>query len=187
MAPLVMNPHGLEDFKVRDPLKRLAYAPFRAMYARGAQAADRVIATDESLRGEVARFLRVPPRARRACCRTAWTRRAARRSCRAERQAALRARLAWPGRSLRRAERGAAGGEQGAAVSAAGAGGAGPGARPWRWVIVGAGQDRAALEALAAELGLAERVVFAGAVDDADLHNLYALADGFRHSEPVRG
>jgi len=56
-----MNPHGLEDFKVRDPWKRLAYAPFRAMYRAGARAADRVIATDAGARGEVSRLLGVPP------------------------------------------------------------------------------------------------------------------------------
>jgi glycosyltransferase involved in cell wall biosynthesis len=50
---------------------------------------------------------------------------------------------------------------------------------PWRWVLVGSGQDRAALQAEVADLGLGERVVFAGAVDDVDLHNLYALAGGF--------
>src|SRR5439155_8743672 len=60
VAPLIMNPHGLEDFKVRHPLKWLLYAPFRAMYRAGAQAADRVIATDAGARGEISRLLGVP-------------------------------------------------------------------------------------------------------------------------------
>jgi glycosyltransferase involved in cell wall biosynthesis len=40
-----------------------------------------------------------------------------------------------------------------------------PGAIPWRLVIAGEGAQRAQLEALARELGLAERVVFTGLVD----------------------
>jgi glycosyltransferase involved in cell wall biosynthesis len=40
-----------------------------------------------------------------------------------------------------------------------------PGALPWRLVIAGEGAQRASLEALARELGLAERVVLTGFVD----------------------
>ena len=59
-VPLIANPHGLEEFKVRDPLKRLAYAPFRAWVREGCLAADRVIATDEAMRAEVASLLKIP-------------------------------------------------------------------------------------------------------------------------------
>jgi glycosyltransferase involved in cell wall biosynthesis len=43
--------------------------------------------------------------------------------------------------------------------------------------IAGAGPDRALLEALAAELGLSERVRFLGSVPNAELHRYYSAAD----------
>ncbi len=45
-----------------------------------------------------------------------------------------------------------------------------------RYVLVGEGPDRTRLERLAQSLGIAERVVFAGAVSDADLADAYASA-----------
>ncbi|MGI8586407.1 MAG: glycosyltransferase family 4 protein [Chloroflexia bacterium] len=185
VAPLVMNPQGLEDFKVRDPLKRLAYAPFRAMYARGARAADRVIATDESLRGEVSRYLRVPPE-RVVVLPNGVDPAAGAALVSAERQAELRARYAlseggFLGISVARLEA-----NKGlpyllralATLDRAG---------DWRWVVVGTGRDEAALRGLAGELGIGGRVVFTGAVDDADLHNLYAMADAFAISTLYEG
>src|SRR5207248_1709872 len=61
-VPMVANPHGLEEFKVADPLKRIAYAPFRAWVRAGCRSADCVIATDEARRHEVSRLLGVPDR-----------------------------------------------------------------------------------------------------------------------------
>jgi glycosyltransferase involved in cell wall biosynthesis len=180
-----MNPHGLEDFKVRDPRKRLAYAPFRAMYARGAQAADRVIATDESLRGEVSRYLRVPPQ-RVVVLPNGVDPAAGAVLVSAERQAALRQRYGLEsetvvGLSVARLEANKGLGYLLRALAALDRD------RPWRWVLVGTGRDRAVLEALAGELGLGDRLVFAGVVDDADLHNLYALADMFAISSLYEG
>ncbi|TMQ21289.1 MAG: glycosyltransferase, partial [Candidatus Rokuibacteriota bacterium] len=48
-----------------------------------------------------------------------------------------------------------------------------------RFVIVGDGPERSALERRAAELGLGARVLFTGAVANADLPELYAAADVF--------
>jgi glycosyltransferase involved in cell wall biosynthesis len=185
VAPLVMNPHGLEDFKVRHPLKRLAYAPFRAMYARGAQAADRVIATDESLRGEVSRYLRVPPE-RVVVLPNGVDPAAGAALVSPGRQAALRARYGLGpetvvGISVARLEANKGLSYLVRALAALDRD------RPWRWVLVGTGRDRAVLEALAGELGLGDRLVFAGAVDDADLHNLYALAGVFAISSLYEG
>lgn len=48
-----------------------------------------------------------------------------------------------------------------------------------RALIVGDGQDRAALEQLAAELGVAERIVFTGWVDPKDLASYFGAGDIF--------
>ncbi len=177
VAPLVMNPHGLEDFKVRHPLKRLAYLPFRAMYRRGAQAADRVIATDAGLRDEVSHLLGVPA-GRVVVIPNGVDPAAGAALVSAARQAALRARWGLPegtfiGLTVARLEanKGLTYLLQALALL--------PTDPSWRWVLVGSGGDRAALQAQAGALGLNERIVFAGAVDDVDLHNLYTLADSF--------
>lgn len=47
------------------------------------------------------------------------------------------------------------------------------------YVVAGDGPERGRLERLAADLGVAERVHFLGAVDDAELPGLYAAADVF--------
>jgi len=186
IVPLIMNPHGLEDFKVRDPLKRLAYAPFRAMYRAGAQAADRVIATDAGARDEISRLLGVAPE-RVVVLPNALDLDEVLGPVSAGRQAALRAR--WNlapdcvvGLSVGRLEANKGFSHLLRALAAL------PADVPsWHWLIVGAGQDRAALVGLAGALGLADRVVFTGAVGDADLQNLYALATLFVHPSLYEG
>jgi glycosyltransferase involved in cell wall biosynthesis len=149
------------------------------MYARGAQAADRVIATDAGLRDEVVRYLRVKPE-RVVVIPNGVDPAAGAALVSDERQAALRARLSLPvagfvGLSVARLEP-----NKGLAVLLRALAALPPEAAvDWRWVVVGSGRDRAMLESLAGQLGLRERVSFAGAVSDTDLHNLYALADGF--------
>ncbi|MGB3541484.1 glycosyltransferase family 4 protein [Rubrivirga sp.] len=53
------------------------------------------------------------------------------------------------------------------------------------YVIAGDGPDRARLEAKAARLGVADRVVFTGYVDEADKPGMYRVADAF--AMPSRG
>lgn len=50
---------------------------------------------------------------------------------------------------------------------------------PVRYVIAGSGDDRARLERIAREFGVADRVRFAGRVSDDDLPAYYRLADAF--------
>src|SRR5207253_5289087 len=47
------------------------------------------------------------------------------------------------------------------------------------YVVVGDGDDRSRLQRLAQATGVADRVVFAGAVDDSELPDYYRLADVF--------
>jgi glycosyltransferase involved in cell wall biosynthesis len=56
-----------------------------------------------------------------------------------------------------------------------------------RWVFVGEGSLREQLTSLAAELGLGERVVFAGSLTDVELHSLYAMCDLFAHPTLYEG
>ena len=62
-APLVMNPQGLEEFGATDPrrarAKRVAYLPLRRAVIVCARAADRVIATDRALEPAVLKHLHV--------------------------------------------------------------------------------------------------------------------------------
>lgn len=59
-APLVLNPHGMEEFSSRSKAKQLAYAPFREFLRRTATRAAAVIATDAALVPEVERNLKKP-------------------------------------------------------------------------------------------------------------------------------
>jgi glycosyltransferase involved in cell wall biosynthesis len=59
--------------------------------------------------------------------------------------------------------------------------------RPWRWVLVGAGPYRSAIERAVADAGLAGRTTFAGRVSDADLHRWYEAATVFVHPTRYEG
>jgi glycogen synthase len=58
-VPLVLNPHGMEEFKGRVWTKQLAYAPFRHLLVQTAAHSAAVIATDVALVPEVERNLKV--------------------------------------------------------------------------------------------------------------------------------
>nr|WP_169577193.1 glycosyltransferase family 4 protein [Sporichthya polymorpha] len=57
---VVVNPHGMEEFAKCSPFRRLGRAPLRHL-SRGAQRADAVISTDDSLTPAVVRNLGVQP------------------------------------------------------------------------------------------------------------------------------
>ena len=57
----------------------------------------------------------------------------------------------------------------------------------WRWILVGSGKERSALEAQVQQLGIAAHVTFAGRVGDDDLQNLYAAANMFVHPTLYEG
>ncbi len=56
-----------------------------------------------------------------------------------------------------------------------------------RWLVAGEGEERPRLERLAAELGVADRVVFAGTVPSEDLPAFYGACDVFVHPNRVDG
>ncbi|MBF9022618.1 glycosyltransferase [Rhodobacterales bacterium FZCC0069] len=55
----------------------------------------------------------------------------------------------------------------------------------WEYVIAGTGRDAAVLKALARELGLKDRVVFAGWLEPDQLVNLYHSSDIVLHPSPI--
>jgi glycosyltransferase involved in cell wall biosynthesis len=57
----------------------------------------------------------------------------------------------------------------------------------WRWLLVGQGKEREALEQQARALGIAEHVTFAGKLSDPELHSLYEEVDLVVHPTLYEG
>jgi glycogen synthase len=57
----------------------------------------------------------------------------------------------------------------------------------WRWLLVGQGKERQALEQQAQALGIAEHVIFAGKLSDPELHSLYEEIDLVVHPTLYEG
>ncbi len=189
-APLVLNPQGLEEFGGIDesyggrPSKRLGYEPLRRAVRYCARAADRIIATDRALEPMLVRALgigadrlRLVPNAvdLRVCDGLASPADGARLRGRAGIGADEVVLL-----SVARLER-----NKGLHVMADALGELKDLA--WRWVIVGDGPFRGALEASLARNGLQDRTVMAGRLDDAPLHAWYEAASIFVHPTQYEG
>jgi glycosyltransferase involved in cell wall biosynthesis len=177
LPPLVLNPHGLEEFSQRQRAKWLAYTPFRLGVRRTARAATRVIATDQALVLPIARHLTVPinriallsngvaPDELDALIDPALARDLAGRYrledapltlisvARLERNKGLREGIA--ALSLLRDQLPAG----------------------WRWLIIGRGNEEAALREAIDSAGYADNITLVGALPDAEVHNLLARAD----------
>jgi glycogen synthase len=189
-VPLVLNPQGIEEFGGLDgsyggrPSKRLGYGPLRRAVRYCARAADRVIATDRSLEPVLLRTLRLDPDRVRlvpnavdleACDALATPASGARvraeRGVRPEEHVLL---------SVARLER-----NKGLHVLADALGRITD--LPWRWVIVGDGPFRRAVEAAIASHGIRERTIMTGRADDATVHAWYEAASAFVHPTLYEG
>lgn len=189
-VPFVANPHGLEEFKVRHPLKRLAYAPFRAWVRSGCTLADAVIATDRSMRAELVKLLGL-----REDKVVVIPNGVDLEEIRSLADEEVRARLVrqWPhlasaddtlrGVSVGRLEQ-----NKGFEYLVRALAVAKPelGER-WGWLLVGEGSLRPHLANLVTALGLENHLFLAGAVTDSELHNLYALSNLFVHPSLYEG
>lgn len=188
-APMVANPHGMEEFKITAPLKRLAYAPFRAWVRAGCRAADRVVATDYAMRGEVAALLGVNPEKVVAlpngvdideimgAVDTATQHELA------QRWPLLGSSSALKGISVGRMEANK-GFEHLLRALAIIKGALGS---DWSWALVGEGSIKDHLQSVAQQLGLGAHVIFTGRLSETELHSLYALCNLFAHPTLYEG
>jgi glycogen(starch) synthase len=186
-APLVMNPHGMEEHKARG-LKGVALTRLRLLSREAARLSDRVIATDEGIREEVRRLLGVGDERIEvlpngidpdeiALATPADPRGPVYGALPALREAAPLfvsvGRLeAYKGFSdVLNAFRLLAGELP----------------KTWAWVVVGEGPEKGRLQGLAHKGRLGRHVHFAGRADEALLHALYARADVFVHAPRFEG
>lgn len=188
--PLVANPHGLEEFKVGHPLKRLAYAPFRAWVKQGCRAADAVIATDRSMRSELVRLLGLPEE-KVVVVPNGVDLDEIDDLVDPDVQVELFARFphlvggsaTLKGISVGRLEQNK-GFEHlvralGKVRDELGNG--------WGWVLVGEGSLKPQLENLVREVGLSDHLHLAGGLTDRELHSLYSLSNLFVHPSLYEG
>ena len=193
-APLVMNPQGLEEFGATDPgrarAKRVAYLPLRRAVIACAKAADRVIATDRVLEPAVLLHLHVPKEKVRMipnaidleeidrCARPGDARRVRDAAGLGERDTVLL--------SVGRLEANKGFDVLLDALGALQAHGA-PLTGKWKWVLVGDGPRRRALEQQIARMRLQDRVLMPGRLSDPDLHAWYEAATLFVHPTLYEG
>ena len=189
-VPLVLNPQGLEEFGGSDgsyggrPSKRLGYEPLRRAVRYCAGAADRVIATDRALEPMIARTLGVGADRMRLVPNAVDLR--------------VLDGLASPPDGARLRDRSGIGAgdivflsvarlerNKGLHVLADALGSLKDLA--WRWVVVGDGPFRRALETRIAGNGLQDRVLMPGRLQDASLHAWYEAASLFVHPTLYEG
>ena len=167
----------MEEFRTPDRRKWLAYAPFRALYAYGHRAADRAIATDACTKDDLPRYLGVDPR-RVAVIPSAIDVDECLGHVRPELRMALRARFGLDAADLALLSVGRLERNKGFHVLIEALARLRAELPPrWRWLLVGNGKERAALEAQVLQAGLAAHVTFVGRLDDPELHSLYEEMD----------
>lgn len=191
-APLVMNPHGLEEFGSTDPsrapLKRLAYWPLRLAVRRCGRAADRIIATDRVLAAPVAAHLGVSLDVVRVIPNAVDVLESD-RPVHADRAKALTAGIGLGTEDILLLSAGRIDSSKGFDVLL----------RAlvmlrerrtherWRWVLIGDGPQRGALEREIAAADLQRHVVLWGRAPSADLHAWYRAATVFVHPTLYEG
>lgn len=186
-VPFVANPHGLEEFRTQDWRKWLAYAPFRSLYAYGTRCADRAIATDACTKDDLPHYLKVDP-ARVVVIPSAIDVDECLAWVRDELRVEMRERFQLAGAgpvllSVSRLER-----NKGYHILVEALARLKDVLPPnWRWILVGEGKERQALEQQARAAGIGEHTMFAGRLDDSQLHSLYEEVDLLVHPTLYEG
>jgi len=186
-APLVLSVHGLEEFQLPAGPKRWAYRPFRRRIKGAAAAAAAVIATDRALQPVVERLLGVPVD-EQAMIPNAVDAEACRSLADPKRGEQLRQELGLATTTPLFLSLGRLVPNKGFDVMIEALATAAAGLPDsYGWVLVGDGPARSALQLAARRAGIGDRVRFAGALPDADLHSLIAVADWFVHPTLYEG
>ena len=188
LAPLVMNPQGLEEFGATDPsrapLKRAAYLPLRRAVIATANAADAVIATDRSLEPVVLQHLGIP-RARMTTIPNALDLKTVDAAASPGAVERIRERYAVTPRERVLLSVGRLEASKGFHVLvralAAARDHGGLEGQPWRWVVLGDGPNRAVLESLIRDAALHSHAHFLGRVEDDEMHAWHELSTLFVH------
>lgn len=193
-APLVLNPQGLEEFGATDParapFKRAAYLPLRRAVLACAAAADAVIATDRSLEPVVLGHLGIPRERMRTIPNALDLQTLAGFADQDSIDGARRTHEIDSGElillSVGRLEANKGFHVLLRALAAVRDHGALDG-RAWRWVMLGEGPYRPALDRLVEELGLQKHVLFAGRVSDQEMYAWHELSTLFVHPTLYEG
>lgn len=189
-APFVMNPQGLEEFGGIDGTygghlaKRVGYAPLRRAVRICAGAADRIIATDRSIEPAIVRHLGVGPD-RLRLVPNAVDLDACEQLASAADGMRARALLGMPAGTPLFVSVGRLEFNKGFHVLIDAL--ATMTDLAWRWVLVGDGPHRAALEQRVLAAGLGDRMRLAGRVDTPALHAWYEAASVFVHPTLYEG
>lgn len=190
-APLVLNPQGMEEFGGPDGayggrrLKGLGYLPLRSVVRATAAGADAVIATDAAIAPAVRSHL--PNATDRVCVvPNGLDVEDGDRLRDPPASAALRAGSGVDGDGVLLVSVGRLEANKGFEdlIQALGTLSA---ALPWRWVLLGEGPDRRAIESRLERAGLGDRVRMPGRVGDRTLHAWYGAADLFVHPTRYEG
>ena len=195
MAPLVMNPQGLEEFGATAgslPLmKHVGYAPLRWAVRHVAARAACVIATDESLEQTVVRHLKPSAGQMRTIPNGIDLVSAGALAGPADGLLTRQRHGIGPGEivfvSVGRLEFNKGFDLMPEALARAASMGSTLAATGWRWVLVGAGPYRAEIERQVAAHRLDPHVIFAGRADERDLHAWYEAANAFVHPTRYEG
>jgi glycosyltransferase involved in cell wall biosynthesis len=190
-VPLVLNPHGMEEFKGRVWTKQLAYAPFRELLKRTAAHSAAVIATDAGLVPEVEHNLKVPARKVALIPNAVALDELDREAAGANLAELRRKYTSGPEDPFIFLSVGRLESNKGfeimlnaLALAREKLDDLKPG---WRWLVVGSGSQSQKLRHEADRLGLSGKVSWLGAVETGDLHALYRLADVFVHPTLYEG
>jgi glycogen synthase len=193
-APLVLNPQGLEEFGATDPaqarLKRAAYLPLRRAVLACARASDRVIATDRALEPAVLEHLHVP-RDKVRLVPNAIDLDAIDQISASVDPVGLRSRMGIAPDDVVLLSVGRLEANKGFHVLADALGALHAHGAPlhgnWRWVLVGDGPHRGAINQAIAAAQLDEHVLLRGRVSDDELHAWYETATLFVHPTLYEG